>query len=250
MLDENIKKRISLITEAGDDIDDLKDCVCPFFEKGGCSDCIGCPKDEDSVLGCRDYYLEKIKMNPMELWAEDFDKQVVLSRDKISVDSLAGIGLNCDSCIMYDKCPYYKKGYSCAIDWVGSNKPGTPAEFMDFLVSTQYERVKRAVVIEKIDGGVPDANLSGELDRLQSLVLGRVDMDRAKFSVSVEASGPSSAAKSGGILAAIFGKSTPSEPEPLAIAEKPESRSDITDITEYEPVEEPVKVKRRKRGAE
>lgn len=76
------------------------------------------------------------------------------------------------------------------------------------------------------------------------------DMERAKFSVSVEASGPSSAAKSGGILAAIFGKSTPSEPEPLAIAEKPESRSDITDITEYEPVEEPVKVKRRKRGAE
>lgn len=249
MLDDSIKKRISLITDAGDDVELLKKCVCPFFEKGGCPDCVACPQTEDTVIECKEYYLDKIRSNPMELWSEDFDKLMVLSRDKISLSSSVGIGLNCDSCIMSDRCPHFKKGYICAIDWVGDEKPKTPADFMDFLVNTQYERVKRAVVFEKIDGGVPDANLSGELDRLQSLVLGRVDMNREKFSVSVEASGPAPS-RGGGILSAIFGKPASSEPEPIAIPEKPASRADVTDITEYEPIEEPVKLKRKRRSSD
>ena len=76
---------------------------------------------------------------------------------------------------------------------------------MEFLINTQYERVKRAAVFEKIDGGVPDVGLSTEMDRLHDLVASKIEMGRERLSINVEATGAAPSAGGGGILAKLFG---------------------------------------------
>lgn len=244
---ESIEKRIAAIKEA-DEPDKLKKCLCPFFDKGGHPDCLTCRQTEADLDECRDYYLERIRLVPMDLWSEEFDKLVVQERETLlDLEEIVGIGITCDNCYMYDKCPLYKKGFACGIKW-DTNKPKTPTEFMDFLINAQYERVKRAAVFEKIDGGVPDAGLSGEMDRLHDLVASKIDMGRERLSINVEASGaatPAAASGGGGILAKLFGGGAPAieEKKPIAIAATPESREGIGEVTEFEEVKEAEKVK-------
>lgn len=243
---ESIEKRIELVKDA-DSPEDLKKCLCPFFEKGGCPECISCRKTEADLDECRDYYLERIVTLPMDIWSEEFDRVLVMERETVAIDKVVGIGVNCDSCYMYDKCPLYKKGYVCGIDW-GSNKPATPSDFMDFLINTQYERVRRSAVFEKIDGGVPDAGLSNEIDRLHDLVASKTEMGRERLSINVEATGSSlPKAASGGILSKLFGAGNSEPDKPLEIPEKPASRKDVAEITEFEEVKEPTKVPRQRK---
>lgn len=233
---ESVQKRIDKI-KASEDTEDLKKCVCPFFEKGGYPACLTCRKTEADVEECRDYYLERISLVPMDLWTEEFDKFIVQSRETISVDEVVGVGINCDSCYMYDKCPLYKKGYSCGIKW-DTNKPASPMEFMDFLINTQYERVKRSSVFEKIDGGVPDVGLSSEMDRLHGLVASRIDMGRERVSINVEATGAARESGGGGILAKLFGGGGSTE---KALPEKSET---TVEVAEFEEIKEPIKIKK------
>ena len=236
---ESVRKRILQVTKAGEP-EDLKKCLCPFFEKGGHPDCVVCKKSEADLDECKSYYLDNIVMHPMDLWNDDFDKVVVQSRDTINLDDIIGVGSNCDNCYMYDKCPLYKKGYACAIKW-GSNKPTTPQEFMDFLITLQYERVRRASVFEKLDGGVPDAGLSGEMDRLTGYLTTKDAMGRDRLSINVEASGVSKPS-GGGILSKLFGGGSDTK----AIPDK-SSATDTVEITEFEEIEEPIKVPRERK---
>lgn len=237
---DSVKERIALIRDA-ETPEELRKHLCPFFEKGGNPDCIACRRTEADLDECREYYLERIGTFPMEVWSEEFDKVVVNPRDTIEVKAVIGIGINCDSCYMSDKCPLFKKGFVCAIDW-GSDRPKNSLEFMDFLINTQFERVKRTSIFEKIDGGVPDMNLSTEMDRLSDLISRRDDMGREKLSINVEASGPSR--DGGGILSKIFGGGgTPKIEAPTAPKELPTSTVEYIDVEE----EKPATVKRRRR---
>lgn len=200
---ESVERRIQCINEATD-TEQLKKWVCSFYKEGGCPDCLVCKQTEADIDECKDDYLAKIVKCPIAVWSSDFDKMHVQERDKVPVAEIVGIGINCDSCYMYDKCPHYQKGYTCAIDW-GHGRPESSSEFMDFLINTQYERVKRAAVFEKIDGGVPDVNLSNEMDRLERLVFSKNDMGRDRLSINVEASSGGNSGGGGGILAKLFG---------------------------------------------
>lgn len=202
---ESIKGRIDIVRDT-EDFDILRKHLCPFYEKGGHPDCLTCRKTEAIIEECRDYYLERISTFPMDIWSEEFDKFIAKERETVSAEDISGIGINCDSCYMSDKCPMFKKGYACGIAW-NNNQPQTPTEFMDFLIKAQFERVSRATVYEKIDGGVPDAGLSGEMDRLQGMLVTKSNLGRDKVSVSIEASGEAAGA-GGGILAKLFGGKT------------------------------------------
>lgn len=239
---ESIEKRIEQI-KAAEEPEGLKKCLCPFFDKGGYPDCLTCRKTEADLDECRDYYLERIPIVPLDLWSEEFDKFIVRERETLDLDEVVGIGINCDSCYMYDKCPLYKKGYACGIKW-DTKKPKNPTEFMDFLIGTQYERVKRAAVFEKIDGGVPDAGLSGEMDRLHDLVASKIEMGRERLSINVEATGAAKP-EGGGILAKLFGGGNPALPEKkvIEIPETPASREGIGEVVEFEEVKEKEAVK-------
>lgn len=230
---ESIEKRINNI-KSSEEPEDLKKHLCPFFQGGGCPECVTCSQTEADLEECKELYLRRIVVTPIEVWNEDFEKVLVQERDKVPLEDTIGIGVTCDNCYMYDKCPHYKKGYNCAIDWA-SNKPSSPTEFMDFLISVQYERVKRSMVFEKVDGGVPDAGLSNEMDRLQNLVLSKVDMGRDRLSVNIEATGSSTPATGGGILAKLFG-GAPSTPA----LEAPKEESIVV-----EEIKEPEKIKRK-----
>ena len=239
-LRESIRTRIEKM-KSTEDAEVLRETVCPFFELGGCPDCAVCLKEEDDVRACRDEYLEKIILHPMDIWSEEFDVTAYKKRDVTPAEDLIGIGVNCNFCYMSDKCPLYKRDHVCGIQW-DNNRPQSPKEFMDFLINTQFERVRRASVFEKIDGGVPDANLSGEMDRLRDYVLGKSDMDTNRLSINVEAKG--SASGGGGILAQIFGKpaaapALPADEQPALPA--PEIEGHVVDA-------EPVKLKRKRNG--
>ena len=221
---ESVQKRINLIKSA-EDSDALKKCLCPFYQKGEHHDCPGCLQTEKDLDDCKDDYLTKIAIHPMDIWNPEFDEALAQVREKISFDEAVNLGTTCDQCYMYDKCPYYRSGFTCKIDW-GSNKPSTPEAMYDFLIDLQYKRVKRASVFEQVDGGVPDAGLSGEMDRLDGLIVDKSNLSRERFSVNVEATG--SASGGGGILAKIFGggggdtkaiESKPSEPIDLPVEE-------------------------------
>lgn len=197
---ESVKKRISEINSAEDSVA-LKRVVCPFYEKGDHPDCKICRKSDEDVEECRDYYLSRIAMHPMDIWNEEFDKVVVLTRDTTPLEDIIGIGVTCNNCYMSERCPLFKKDYACAVNWQ-SKKPESPSEFMDFLISMQYERVQRSSVFEKIDGGVSDLGLSGEMDRLNNYIVQKDNLLREKVSFHMEASAPASG---GGILSKLFG---------------------------------------------
>lgn len=239
---DSIEKRIIAIKEA-EDCDVLRKHVCPFYERGGHPDCVSCRKTDADVEECRDYYLERIAIVPIDIWDESFDKFIAIDRDKTNLDEVVGIGINCDSCYMSDKCPLFKRGYVCGIKW-DTNKPSTPGEFIDFLINTQFERVKRASVFEKIDGGVPDAGLSGEMDRLTDYLSIKDNMGRDRLSINVEASGAARPA-GGGILAKLFGGAT-EEPKTV-LPEVTDSRKEIGEVISYEEIKEPLKVPRKRK---
>lgn len=245
-MEETVDKRISLVKETND-VDKLRECLCPFFEKGGYEGCDMCRKSEDELLECKAYYLERIRLSPQDLWTEEFDNFISTARDKVPLEELSGIGMSCNSCYLSKKCPAFKRNYSCGIEW-GDKKPETPAQYLDFLIGIQYERVQRGATIEKIDGGVADAGLSVEIDRLNGLVASKIDMGREKFSINVEARGAAETSSGGGILSRIFGgapASTP--PTTISIPAKPESRGDIMDV---DIIEEPEKVCRKRKSKE
>lgn len=231
-LRESVRKRIELM-KSTEEVEVLREAVCPFFELGGHPDCSVCLKAEEDVRACRDEYLEKIVLHPMDLWSEEFDVVSYKKRDATPAEDLVGIGVNCNFCYMADKCPVYKRDHVCGIQW-DKQRPDSAKEFMDFLINTQFERVKRAAVFEKIDGGVPDANLSGEMDRLRDYVIGKSDLDTDRLSINVEAKG-SSAGAGGGILAQIFGK--PAAPA-LPVDEQPALEAPVVEA-------QPVKIRRK-----
>lgn len=228
-------KRIKVVREAGEDTEALIKGVCTFFERGNHPDCLGCRKSPEEVIECRDYLLGRLPMRPMDYWTEEFDVFTVVKREKVVLEEIVGIGINCDSCYMAEKCPLYKANNECGIDWK-TQKPATTEGYYDFLIEIQQERIQRAAVFEKVDGGVPDISLSAEMDRLAGLVDGKVNINRERFSLSMEASGP--ALGGGGILSKLFG---PKQPEAIPEVTTPRVVEDIE--VEPEGVRSPRKSK-------
>lgn len=244
---DTIRKRIDLVRSSTEP-DELRKHLCPFFERGGCPECIVCDKSEASLQECKDIYLEKIIVLPVEVWNENFENPVALKREAVSPNEIVGIGVSCNRCVMASKCPLYRKDYVCGIDW-GADKPNSASDFMDFLIAMQFERVKRASIFEKVDGGVPDMGLSGEMDRLHGLIVSKNNMGRDRLSISVEASGAAPQSGGGGILAKLFGGGNSLlEKKPIEIPSKVDSMKDNIDIQDaVEVKEEPVKVPRQRK---
>ena len=237
---DSILERIRLVKES-EDRESLIKYLCPFYEKGGHPDCIGCKKLMGQLEECKKVYLSRIEKYPMDIWDESFDAYEIEKRDnKIPMGEADGMGIHCDSCYMFDKCPYYKKGYDCAIAW-DSSVPDTPEEMYDFLLTTQFERVRRAKVFEKIDGGVPDEGLSKEMDRLHSLVEGKANLSREGLSIRLNATGSVDSGGEG-ILSKIFGGGSSRSLEVREERTLSEKASSVEDIEPIGEVEKPEKV--------
>lgn len=240
---ESILKRIRSITEA-DTPEKLSKHLCPFYEKGSAPRCLTCMRQEDDFEECKSDYLSAILKKPMDVWEPSFEAAPLpKKREKVSLESISG-GMSCDSCYISDKCPFFEEGSACSIDWE-EGCPNSPQDMMDYLIKMQYTRVQRASLHEKLDGGVPDANLSSEMDRLNNLTAAKANLSRERLSISVEAEGSASSG-GGGILAKLFGGGPSSLPQP-SVTELPERSKSLegsAEIADFEEVKEPIKEKR------
>jgi hypothetical protein len=186
------------------DVENIRLHVCAFYGDKCCSNSSdpekSCTKDE-CVLECKNTYLSKIFSRPMEKWSPEFELPLV--REKKKLQDVVEIGLHCDSCYMLDKCPAYIANSMCGIEWSDEAHTTDPKELIDLLIKIQIKRVSRASTFEEMDGGVPDANLSTEMDRLQGMIQAKNDLNTTKFSLNMSAQ--TNGKEGGGILAQLFG---------------------------------------------
>lgn len=77
----------------------------------------------------------------------------------------------CDGCYIKDKCMGFKKGANCLynipimVETIDDVK-----NIMNAVISFQTQRVLNMQMIEQVEGGYADANLSSEIDRLARLI--------------------------------------------------------------------------------
>jgi len=213
--------------------------VCPFY--AGHINCLGCLQTMDNLETCADEYRERIPHRPMLKWSPEYfaveERQVEI---KNNFSRMA-----CDSCYFSDNCPQYKAKATCTIDWKSDFHTLDTKAQIDVLIQLQDTRLNIARTAELNDGGIPDQNLSAEMDRMVRLIETRSNIGANRFSFSVEGQGAEGVKSGTGILAQLFG---PKKEEPLQIEESKEATIPITILAEPEFKEELVIEKKRKRG--
>lgn len=104
---------------------------------------------------------------------EGNEATLVYKREKkISIfDFMADAGdlLVCDNCHISDKCPKMKEHTSCAFDFSPKYVTENPISVLDHLITIQAERVNRATVFEKVEGGMPSKVVAQEINMLRNL---------------------------------------------------------------------------------
>lgn len=205
-----------------------KDIVCAFYKNGRCPQCKGCRQPDELILQCKDDYLLRIESRPMDKWAVEFDAIEVRPKKKIA--AVEEMGLQCNSCYLADSCPVFKADNLCGIDW-DDEAINDPKAIVTKLINLQFRRVNRSAKIEEIDGGVPDQNLSVEIDRLSGLVGVLSDLNADRFSLSIKGSASTNNPQgqpnqAGGLLAQLLGK----RPEQSALPAS-DSTLDVTPLS-------------------
>lgn len=238
-LKELIEKRVEVVSDPDTKIEDIQAIVCTFYRSGHCPSCRGCEQQENIIRECSESYVAKILTRPMHKWSKAFDK--VTNREKIPIAEADEIGLNCNTCYMYDKCPKSEKDMSCAFDWGDTAFSDQNADSaINAMISLQMRRVSRAEMFEQMDGGVPDQTLSGEIDRLTKLLEAKQNFKTTRVKATLEVNAPHAISTGennqpvkGGLLAQIFG--TPQVPEKRQI-EAPQVNVNSDDYIEAEVV--------------
>ncbi len=106
----------------------------------------------------------------------------------------------CDNCFLTGKCPAYKANSRCSFRFSTKvDNPETMLETLQGILQLQGDRVMRGALFEKIEQGVIDKNLSGEIKMFMDMMALMKQMFEKKETIKIEASGGP------GIIAQIFG---------------------------------------------
>jgi hypothetical protein len=212
--------------------EELKIHICAFFKPGEYSPCNKCMVENYDLDECTDYFLDRIDHFQIDRYTPKFDLPIIKQREKKKLEEIENIGMTCNSCYMSEKCPVYEKHAACGIDF--GDIPKGNNEKLDMIIEMQTKRIKRASTFELVDGGVPDTNLSMEIDRLSNLINMKDNFGRDKLSISLEASRDGTK-PAGGLLAGLFGGLNKAA-EPAALPQ-----ANTEDIVHLE-IKEPVKL--------
>lgn len=110
--------------------------------------------------------------------------------------------LRCDTCFMAAKCPAMTPGSDCHYDIpVTIRTPGQRLSLQDSLIEMQSQRVLLMRMVEQVEGGYADPNLTTEMARLWKM-LQDVAASKDTFKLTVEAGGSTASA---GMISRIFG---------------------------------------------
>lgn len=121
--------------------------------------------------------------------------------------------LQCSGCYLAGKCPAFEPGAACIYEIpVEIRTKDQLAAVQAALIEMQTKRVLRGSLMEEVEGGYMDPNLSAEMDRLNRLIKTRHEMEAEGFSLTIKANQSASATHAGaGVLSRIFGREA-SEP--------------------------------------
>lgn len=114
----------------------------------------------------------------------------------------------CDTCVIKDRCPEFKPATTCAYNIPVSVKTKEQrAAFLTGMIELQAQRVQFATLVEQVNGGYPDPNLSQEYDRMLKAIQVQADLEdnRDFLKISVEARGKT------GALSRLFGQAPPAQ---------------------------------------
>lgn len=146
---------------------------------------------------------------------EDGQKiEKVVNHIGISTDSL----MQCNSCYISERCPESRPDASCVYGIpVVLNTPEAKAAADDVVDTIRFKRIAFGSVIEQLEGGYMDPNLTKEIDAWDRSRAKKREEDSDTFSLTVKAS--SKAQAGSGMISRIFGRdSVPSQKElPVAI---------------------------------
>lgn len=138
--------------------------------------------------------------------------------------------LQCSNCFVREKCPEARPGEECAYDIPAQVRTGSQlSALQDWLIETQTQRVAYMRLVEQLEGGYSDANLTTEMLHLQRMIRAKQESQKDGFSIKIEASGNPARA---GMIANIFGSDVTGRMGALPAA------ADSSDIIEATIVEE------------
>lgn len=214
---EIINDNLLILNAEYDELEDrvkaFRDVLCPFYK--GHVNCMGCPQSIERLEECADEYRANIVHRPMLKVSPEFF--AIEEREIISGNPMQK--LQCDTCYFSDNCPQYKGRASCTINWGGELHTLEPKHQIDVLIQLQESRINIARTAELMDGGIPDQNLSNEIDRLTELISMKANITADKISFSMTATGGGGTAAGGGILSKIFGPKQEALPQAPATEE-------------------------------
>ncbi len=83
----------------------------------------------------------------------------------------------CNNCIINDRCPKKVDNSTCAFSFKSTTAESThPIAVVDSLIALQQERVLRAMMIEKMEGGSPNRIYTQELRVLEDLANAKANL--------------------------------------------------------------------------
>lgn len=158
-----------------DYFDAIGDNECP-------KDCASCMTVDNTFVTCFGI-LNKLRKERLGI------PDVIEKRDKEDILKVSEDPLRCNNCYIAARCGKYKLDATCAYDFTANTDFTDTRSALQILVNLQKERVLRAGLYEKVDGGVPDKNLTSEIQVLQDLIKQIDEKDTPSFKMSVEGKG-------------------------------------------------------------
>lgn len=128
--------------------------------------------------------------------------------------------MRCDTCVIRDVCPEFRPNAECAYELpVDLTSRNQLKHAFDTVLSMQFQRIARMQMIEQLQGGYADQNLSAEIDRFGRLVKLRNEAEKTGISINIEGTGDAGT----GAISRLFGKDVGDQvtalPAPIATAE-------------------------------
>jgi hypothetical protein len=143
--------------------------------------------------------------------------------------------MQCTGCYMKDKCPQFRPGEECAFEIPMVLTTSTQVRALRKMVlAMQGQRVAFARMIEQVEGGYPDANLSAEMRLLWKMLQddATADKDPSSFEIKVTGTG------NPGMISRVFGGETAGR---VAALEAPVPATDVLQgfgVVDVEVIEE------------
>jgi hypothetical protein len=111
--------------------------------------------------------------------------------------------MRCDTCVIRDVCPEFSQNSECAYELpVDLTSKNQLRHAFDTVLSMQFQRIARMSMIEQLQGGYADQNLSAEIDRFGRLTKLRHDAEKSGVTVTIAAQGDAGT----GAISRLFGR--------------------------------------------